>query len=76
VEAARGQPERGVRLFGASEALRISVSGPTWSAERAAFESNLAAARAMLDQSAWEAAWEQGKSMSMEQAIEYALEES
>ncbi len=46
----------------------------TWPAELAILERNLAAARAQLDEDAWMAAWEQGRGMTMEQAIAYALE--
>jgi predicted ATPase/class 3 adenylate cyclase len=76
VEGARKHPERAVRLFSASEALRVALSATTWPAERAAYERNLAAARAQLDEDAWLEAWEQGSQMDIEQAISYALEEA
>ncbi len=36
-------------------------------------ERNLAVARAQLDAAAWDAAWAEGKAMTLEQAIAYAL---
>ena len=39
------------------------------------YEGRLAVARSRLDDAAWSAAWEEGRGMSSEQAIEYALEQ-
>ena len=39
------------------------------------YEERLAAARALTEESAWERAWAQGRAMSPEEAIEYALAE-
>jgi hypothetical protein len=38
-------------------------------------ERNVAAARAQIDEAVWEAAWAEGKAMSLEEAVEYALRE-
>ena len=35
----------------------------------------MAAARAKIDEAAWNAAWAEGRAMTLEQAIAYALEE-
>jgi DNA-binding CsgD family transcriptional regulator len=71
----RGQPTRAAKLIGASEALRevigLSLTSSSW--EHYDFEGCLAAARAGLDEAAFEAAWSEGRAMSPEQAIEYAL---
>jgi len=71
---AQGQPERAATLFGASDALHAAISAPTWPAERLAYDRNLAAARTQLNEDTWVAAWEKGRAMRLEQAIEYALE--
>ena len=42
---------------------------------RALEEPYLVGARSQLEESAWSAAWEEGRAMSMETAIEYALSE-
>jgi predicted ATPase len=76
VAAAQRQPERAARLFGASDALHVAISAPTWPAERMAYERNLAIARAQMDEGAWSAAWEEGRGMSMEEATDYAVQRS
>jgi hypothetical protein len=45
-------------------------------AERDEHDRAVATARAELGEEAFAAAWEEGKKMTMEQAVEYALEES
>jgi predicted ATPase/DNA-binding CsgD family transcriptional regulator len=76
-EAARaqGEFERAVRLFGAAEVLREAIGTPAPLCERPDRESNVAAARAGLDDAAWEAAWAEGQAMSLGEAVEYALVE-
>jgi predicted ATPase/class 3 adenylate cyclase len=74
VAGAERQPQRAARLFGASAALREAPGVPMWPAERADYDRNLALARAQLDDAAWQAAWEQGQTMTMEQAIAFAVE--
>jgi predicted ATPase/class 3 adenylate cyclase len=68
--AARGEAERSARLFGAAEALGYQQAP----AERALREPYLAAARAQLEEAAWECAWAEGRAMTFEEAISYALE--
>jgi DNA-binding NarL/FixJ family response regulator len=63
-----------LELLGAAEALREAVGAfvlPLYSAE---YDRGLAAARAELDEEAFRAAWLEGRAMTPEQAIEYALE--
>jgi predicted ATPase/DNA-binding CsgD family transcriptional regulator len=73
--AAEGEPEQAARLFGAAEALFEAVGGQHEPGEAAMREPYLAMARSQLDEIAWQAAWEEGRAMSMEQAIGYALSE-
>jgi hypothetical protein len=42
--------------------------------ERLPYERAMASAHAVLGEEAFEKAWQEGRGMSMEQAIEYALE--
>jgi predicted ATPase/DNA-binding CsgD family transcriptional regulator/Tfp pilus assembly protein PilF len=70
---ARGRFESAVRLFGAIEALLAETGGELEPHYRADFDRNLAAARAQLDEAAFQRAWAAGRAMSMDQAIEYAL---
>jgi tetratricopeptide (TPR) repeat protein len=67
------KPNRAIRLFGAADALREENGTPLLPAERKEYELYLSAARAELDQPAFNVAFEDGKAMTMEQAIEYAL---
>ena len=42
--------------------------------ERACYERSVAAARAQLDEAAFAAAWAEGRAMTLEQAILFALD--
>ena len=72
---AEGATKRASRLFGAAQVLREGVGVEHMPEEDAWREPYLAASRARLDEGTWRAAWAQGRAMSMEQAIEYALSE-
>ncbi len=74
VAGALGQPLQAARLFGASDALREALDAIMWPAERADYERNLSVARAQLDDATWQAAYAEGRAMSMEQAVAYAQE--
>ena len=63
------------RLAGVATALRRSLGSALPPVDREGHERYLAAARAHLDEAAWEAAWAEGRAMPLEQAIAYALEE-
>jgi len=73
VAAAVQQPARAARLLGSAAAVREALGLSVWPAEHATYERNLSATRAQLDEAGWRAAWEEGRAMSLEQAIEYAL---
>jgi hypothetical protein len=68
--------ERAAQLFGAAEALREAASTPLPPYRRAEVDRDLAAARARLDNAAFDAAWGAGRAMTMERAVGYALEET
>jgi predicted ATPase/class 3 adenylate cyclase len=74
--AGHGRAERAARLFGIAEALRELVGTRLLPTERAAYEQDLASVHAELGEEAFAAAWAEGSSMSLEQAIAYALEAS
>jgi predicted ATPase/DNA-binding CsgD family transcriptional regulator/Tfp pilus assembly protein PilF len=68
-----GQPERAARLFGAVEALR-EVSGIRPALlPRADYDRTVEGIRTHLDEATFAQAWEQGRAMPLEQAIEEAL---
>jgi len=77
VEVSRGRPVRAARLWGAAESMSETFGGHIMSADRSIidYEGRLATGRSQLDEAAWTAAWAEGKAMSFEQAIEYALEQ-
>jgi predicted ATPase/DNA-binding CsgD family transcriptional regulator len=75
VAALSRRPARAARLWGAAEAVReaISLSLLLWDHMPTDYEGHLTAARSQLDEAAWEAAWAEGRAMSPEQAVEYAI---
>ncbi len=76
VAAAQGQPVRAARLLGVAEALRESMGAPLPPPERIHSKRAIAEARDKLDETAFGAAWTQGREMTVAQAIAYALEEN
>jgi non-specific serine/threonine protein kinase len=76
VASSQGRPVRAARLWGAAEALREASGLHLLSAFQRShydYEGHLAAARSLLDEAAWTAAWAEGRAMTPEQAVEYAL---
>jgi DNA-binding CsgD family transcriptional regulator len=75
VAVEQGQPIRAARLWGAAEALRKVIGLPLsyFDLAHSGYEARLATARSQLEEATLEAAWAEGRAMSPEQAIEYAL---
>jgi predicted ATPase/DNA-binding SARP family transcriptional activator/DNA-binding CsgD family transcriptional regulator len=71
----QGPPVRSARLWGAAESLLDNLGGSLGPAERHFYGPYIAAARAQMDHRAWEAAWAEGRAMSLEEAVEYVLAE-
>jgi DNA-binding CsgD family transcriptional regulator len=71
---ALGQDLRAARLWGAAAALRKTLDWPWWTAERRLHEPLLEAARSRL-KTAWDAAFDEGQAMDLEEAVTYALSE-
>ena len=71
----RGEPDRAARLWGAAEALGETAAVPLIPMIRSRYdyEGYVAAARSQLGQEAFEAAWAEGRTMTPEEAIDYAL---
>jgi non-specific serine/threonine protein kinase len=76
IAAARGQSVPAVRLLGAVESFLGTISVPQLPTDQLAYDHNVAALRAQLDEAAFNAAWVEGRVMSMEQAVAYALEQA
>jgi tetratricopeptide (TPR) repeat protein len=64
---------RGTRLLGAVEALRAATGRVIWAHDRADYERCVAVARAGLGEAAFAAAWAEGRALSLEAAVAYAL---
>jgi len=75
--ASFGQRERAARLFGAADRLRETISRPfpanEWDSD-ADYAAEIARVRTALGEKAFVAAWEQGRAMTVEQAVTLALE--
>jgi predicted ATPase/DNA-binding CsgD family transcriptional regulator len=69
-----GQRERAAQLFSAAEALRDSLGAPIHPGDRPDYEANLAFIHSGLDESTFEACWNAGRAMSLEQMVASALE--
>jgi hypothetical protein len=74
--AALKDDARAARLWDAVESA-LQVIGATWTPEDLARdEPDLDAARSRLGETAWEAVLAEGRNMTLEEAIEYALGEA
>lgn len=73
VRSASGKPKDAARLLGAADALRESVGAPLPPNEIELYEKHVARARAALDEETFQAAWSEGRSMSIDQALDFAL---
>ncbi len=73
VNASRGQPERAARLFAAAEVLRGGIGYALPAHDRDEYAGTVTAIRATMGDVAFATAWAEGRAMTLEQAIEYAL---
>lgn len=76
IATAEHNPEWAARLFGAAQAHREAIAAPRWPHMDAIYDRDLALARSMLDPEAWRTAWAAGYTMTLDQAVAYALTES
>jgi predicted ATPase/class 3 adenylate cyclase len=74
--AARGEEERAARLFGAAEAVREAVGYHQTPRESALREPFLGTVRSRLEEAKWEAALAEGRAMTFDDAVAYALEDA
>jgi tetratricopeptide (TPR) repeat protein len=68
--------KRALRLWGAAKALREEVGAPLSPPERPGYDRQVARARAALSKDVFAAAWSEGRAMTLEQAIAYALQDN
>jgi len=72
---AQSQARRAVRLLGAAEALRESINVPIVD-DITKYDYEVAALRSQMDEETFAAAWAEGKKMTLDEAVIFALEES
>ena len=66
-------PRKAARLLGIAERLRDAVGAPVPPLERPFYDHIVATTRRSLDTATFAAAWAEGQSMPLEEAIAYAL---
>ena len=76
VAASEDEVERAARLWGAAEALLQAneVMAYPHASDRSLYRRQVADARARLETEVWKKAWAQGRTMTLEQVVEYTLE--
>ena len=73
VACARARYKQAARLLGAAETLREALGRQPASFERAVYDQRMASTRDALGDAVFAAACAEGRAMTLEQAIEYAL---
>jgi predicted ATPase/class 3 adenylate cyclase/Tfp pilus assembly protein PilF len=73
VACAQGDYEKAAGLYGAAEALRETLAVHRAPSDQADHDQRVASVRAALRDANFKAAWAEGRAMTLEQAIEYAL---
>jgi predicted ATPase/DNA-binding SARP family transcriptional activator len=75
LSAAQGDMQRAARLSGALASLERVLGSFLDAPSQIEYDQELASVRAALDEEVFAAAWDEGQAMTLEQAIEYALEQ-
>src|SRR5688572_21257590 len=75
IAKAQEQGERAAKLMSAAKALREASSSPRTPQESLEYDREVAGLRAGMDEKTFNSLWAEGRAMSMEQVIEFALEE-
>ncbi|MDQ5854093.1 MAG: hypothetical protein M3380_18890, partial [Chloroflexota bacterium] len=76
VAGAQGNAARAVRLWSAAGAIREAIGAPLPPVDRPHQETALARLRTALGATTFAARWAEGRALTLEQAIAYALEPS
>jgi tetratricopeptide (TPR) repeat protein len=67
------QYERALKLFAAADALREKVAAPMTSEEQTYFDEQINVLRQKIDAGQFDRIWTNGRALTMEQALEFAL---
>jgi non-specific serine/threonine protein kinase len=73
--AATAAPRRAARLWGAAAALRQEIGNLLSIDESTAYERQVKPVRAILTAEAFDQAWDEGRAMTLDDAVRYALDE-
>jgi predicted ATPase/DNA-binding CsgD family transcriptional regulator len=73
---ALGQPQRSARLLGAAEGALMRLGAFLQPNDQREIDAMTAAVRAQLDEATFQAAWAEGRALTLEQAVAQALDES
>jgi tetratricopeptide (TPR) repeat protein len=76
VADAQDRPRQAARLWAAAEALREQIGAPLPPVDGNRYEVAVAHARVALGDEAWGTAWVEGRAMTLEQAVAYALDDA
>ncbi|MGH8631458.1 MAG: ATP-binding protein, partial [Burkholderiales bacterium] len=71
--AVAADPTKAGRLLAAASTLRHAIGAPLPSSDLASYERTVAAARLSLGTSVFQATWEEGRTMTLDQAVQHAL---
>lgn len=71
----RGQMLHAAQLWGATESLREHLGSPLAPGKSAQLREGIALAQASSDPASWQATWDKGRTLSLQQAIDLALDE-
>lgn len=74
IDVAQGRPDRAANLLGAAESLRESLGFPVPPDQKTDYDRHLDAARSALSTEEFARRWDEGRSLSRRQAIEFALD--
>ena len=75
VAAATAAPGRAARLWGAADALRQEMGSARSVHLSIAYERQVKPVRAILTAEAFDQAWDEGRAMTLDDAVRYALDE-
>jgi predicted ATPase len=75
VARVQGQLVRAGQLFGAAEAILHSIAAPLLAADQREYDHNVAALRGQLSADELAVAWAEGRSLTVEQAVAYGLQD-
>ena len=71
---ARGDKIKAVELFGAVDSSLHVMDSPMFNTDQVEYQRDLSSVRSALDEMTFNAAWAKGHAMTLEQAVDYAME--